>query len=168
MQTPDGIKIIPTVYQEVLALLKSDVLAAVEHLIAAERRLKMIYDDGTASMTYLRAQISVSGLTTAGIEGYLSHNKDAVIRFGLRFLGDQDATSDEQEYAEGEEQDPPGESEILGLSNGMGIKIAIYHNFLANRTPAEFIAFLKNRRIPKAAKFARDLVRVYGESQMLG
>jgi hypothetical protein len=165
MQTPDGIKIIPTVYQEVLALLKSDALAAVEHPIAAGRRLKMIYDDGTASMTYLRAEISVSGLTTAGIAEYLSHNQDVLIRFGLRFLGDKDATSDEQEYAEGEEQDPPGESEVLGFSNGMGIKIAIYHNFLTNRTPAEFLAFLKNRRIPKAATFARDLARVYVESQ---
>jgi hypothetical protein len=165
MQTPDGIKIIPTVYQEVLALLKSDTLAAVEHPIAARRHLKMIYDDGTASMTYLRAEISVSGLTTAGIEEYLSHHKDAVIRFGLRFLGDQNATSDEQEYAEGEDQDPPGESEILGLSNGMGIKVAIYHNFLTNRMPAEFLAFLKNRRIPNAAKFARDLDRIYSESQ---
>ncbi|HEY4258580.1 MAG TPA: hypothetical protein VGM98_00410 [Schlesneria sp.] len=116
MQTPDGIKIIPTVYQELLALLKSDVLAAIERPIAVGRRLKMIYDDGTASMTYLRAEISVSGLTTAGIQEYLSQNTDALIRFGLRFLGDQNATSDEQEYAEGEEQDPPGESEILGSS----------------------------------------------------
>jgi hypothetical protein len=165
MQTPDGIKIIPTVYQEVLALLKSDALVVVEHPIAAGRRLKLIYDDGTASMTYLRAEISVSGLTTADIAEYLSHNQDALIRFGLRFLGDQDATSDEQEYAEGEEQDPPGESEVLGLSNGMGIKIAIYHNFLTNRTPTEFVAFLKNRRIPKAATFAQHLARVYVESQ---
>lgn len=166
MKTPDGIQIIPTVYQEVLALLKSDVLAAVEQPIAAGRRLKMIYDDGTASMTYLRAQISVSGLTTADIAKYLSQNTDALIRFGLRFLGDHEATSDDQEYPEGEEQDPPGESEILGLSNGMGIKMAIYHNFLANRTLSELLAYLKNRRVPKAANFARDLIRVYGESRL--
>lgn len=146
-------------------MLKSDALSAVEQPIAAQRRLKIVYDDGTASTSHIRAEISVSGMTTAAIGEYLSHYQEAVIHFGVRFLGDQGATSDEQEYPVGEEQDPPGESEVLGLGNGFGIKIAIYHNFLANRPPAEFVAFLKNRRIPKAAKFARDLARVYGESQ---
>ena len=165
MQTPDGIKIIPTVYHEVMTLLGSEALAAVEVPIAARRHLKLIHDHGTASTTYIRAEISVSGLTSADLEQYLTLHKEEIIRFGVRFLGDQDATSEEQEYAEGEEQDPAEGSEVLGLGNGFGIKIAIYHNFLTNRTPPELLAFLKNRRIPKAATFARDLTRVYGESQ---
>lgn len=165
MQTPDGIKIIPTVYHEVVALLKSEALAAVELPIAARRRLKIIYDDGTASTTSIRADISVSGLTSAEIEQYLILHKEAVIRFGIRFFGDQSATSEEQEYAEGEEQDPAEGAQVLGLGNGIGIRMAIYHNFLTNRTPADLLAYLKNRRIPHAAKFAKDLARIYAESQ---
>ena len=163
MQTPDGIKIIPTVYHEVIALLKSEALAAVELPIAARRRLKIIYDDGTASTTYIRADISVSGLTSAELEQYLIRYKEAVVRFGIRFFGDQSATSDEQEYAEGEEQDPPEGAQLLGLGNGIGIRMAIYHNFLTNRTPADLLAYLKNRRTPHAAKFANDLARINSE-----
>ena len=165
MQTPEGITVISTSHQDVLALLKSDALSAVEKPIASQTGLNIIYDHGSASTSYTQAEISVCGMTTDQIEDYLTANRDSLIDFGVRFMSDEDATSDEQEYPEGGGGDPDGESETLGYGNGFGIKVAIYHNFLANRTPTEFRAFLKNRRIPKHTKFAKELARVFAESQ---
>ena len=81
-----------------------------------------------------------------------------MIAFGVRLLQE---TSDEEEYPEDEEQDPDEESETLGYANGFGIKYAIYHHFLANRSLSELRAFLKNRRIPKHTKFAKELQKVF-------
>jgi hypothetical protein len=161
MRTPEGITLVPTPYQDVVALLKSEALSAVEGPIAARCRMTIIYDGGSASTSYVQAEISVSGMTTRQIEDYLAANKESLIEFGVCFLQDPEATRDEQEYPEGEEQDPDEVIATLGYGNGFGIKVAIYHNFLANRTPAEFRAFLKNRRIPKHAKFAKELERVF-------
>lgn len=163
MQTPEGIIVLPTSYQAVLSLLKSTALGAVEEAIATRCGLRIIPGDGTASITYTQADISVSGLTTTQLEDYLTTNRNSLISFGARFLCDDDATSDDQEYPEGEEQEPDGESQERGHEVGFAIKIAIYHNFLANRTPAEFRVFLKNRRIPKHTKFAKELARIFDE-----
>ena len=165
MKTPQGITVIPTTYQDVAALLKSDALSVVEESIASKCGLKIICDYGTASTSYTQAEISVCGMNTDQIRDYLITNRESVINFGVLFMNDDEATSDEQEYPEGEEQDPDGESETLGYGNGFGIKVAIYHNFLANRTPAEFREFLKNRRIPRHTKFAKELARVFADSQ---
>jgi hypothetical protein len=80
-------------------------------------------------------------------------------------LSDRKAASDEQEYLEGEEQDQDEPGVSFGYANGFGAKCAIYHNFLANRAPSEFRAFLKNRRIPTHTKYAKELTRVFGEVQ---
>ena len=164
MQTPEGITVIPISFQDVGALLKSDELSAVEKEIASRCRLNIIYDRGSAGTSYTQAEISVCGMTVDQLTGYLADNKNSLIDFGVRFMSDEDATNDEQEYPEGEEQDPDGESEALGYGNGFGIKVAIYHNFLANRTAAEFRAFLKNQRIPKHTKFAKELARTFAGS----
>jgi hypothetical protein len=165
MQTPVGITVIPTSYPEVVALLKSAPLDAVERAIADRLRAKIIDHASAASISYTQGEISVSGMTVGQIEAYLAANRKPLIDFGVRFLGDQEATSDEQEYPTGEEQDQDQPGVDLGLARGFGIKIAIYHNFLANRAPAELRAFLKNRRIPRHAKFAKELERVFRASQ---
>ena len=161
MRTPERITVIPTLYHDVLSLLKSDTLASIEHAIATKCGLRIIFHDSTASTSHTQAEISVSGMTVGAIEEYLQKNRIPITAFGIHFLHDPDATSDEQEYPEGEEQDPNGESVTLGIGNGFAISYAIYHNFLANRPLAEFHAFLKNRRIPKHTKFAKALLRVY-------
>jgi hypothetical protein len=166
MKTPEGITVISTSHQDVLALVKSDALSSIEEAIASQTGLNIIYEYGSASISYTQAEVSVCGMTSQQINEYLTTNRDSLIDFGVRFMKDEDATSDEQEFSEGEEQDSVGESETLGYGNGFGIKIAIYHNFLANRTPNEFRAFLKNRRIPKHAKFAKELARIFAESQL--
>lgn len=163
MKTPEGITITPTTYQEVVSLLTSDELAAVECPIAERRRLRILRDLASTTTSYLQAEVSVSGLTVAEIRKYLALHRSSLIAFGVRFLGDGDATKEEQEYPEGEEQDPDGASETLGLGVGFGVKYAIYHNFLTNRSASDFRAFLKNRRIPKHTKFAKELVRVLAE-----
>lgn len=161
MRTPEGIKVIPAPYEDVLALLKSDALAAVEDVVAARCAIRTIDDHGAAQMSYMQAAISLSGMTTGQLENYLSTNQLAIITFCIRIINHTEATGDEQEYPEGEEQDPDEEIESLGYGNGFGLTCAIYHNFLANRTPAELRAFLKNRRIPKHTKFANELASMF-------
>jgi len=168
MQTPEGIPIIPASYPEIVALLQSDELAAVETPVAAHRHLRILRDLESSTTSSVQAEVSVSGMTVSDIRNYLVAHRDRLIAFGIRFLGDADATRDEQEYPEGEEQEADGESEVLGMGVGFGVKYAIFHNFLANRTPAEFRAFLKNRRIPKHTQFAKELARVFAASEAPG
>ena len=164
MKTPDSLTVAPTSYQHVVSLLKSDALSNVERPIASKCRLNITYDHGAASVSYTQAEISVCGMTTDELADYMTNNVDALIDFGVRFMNDEDSARDEQEYPDGEEQDPDGDSETVGYGNGFGIKVAIYHNFLSNRTPSEFRAYLKNRRIPKHTKFAKELARVFAGS----
>ena len=159
------IKVIPTAYDDVLALLHSETLRTVEQGIALEVGSRIVEDYSNVCTNYTRGDISVSGLTVAEIESLLIARRKEIVTFGIRFLRDQEASRDEEEYPDGEEQDPSETEELLGLGTGFGIKYAIFYNFLANRTPAEFRAYLKNRRVPHHAKFAKELRRVFDESQ---
>ncbi|MCC9602225.1 hypothetical protein LOC67_16845 [Stieleria sp. JC731] len=163
MKTSEGISITPTSYQEIVALLTSDELAAVECSIAEQCRLKIIRDLASTTTSHLQAEVSVSGMTIPEITHYLNLHRYQLVAFGIQLLGDKDASKEEQEYPDGEEQGLDGESETIGLAVGFGVKYTIYHNFLANRPAAEFRAFLKNRRIPKHTKFAKELERVFAE-----
>lgn len=158
------IKVIPTPYPEVLALLRSDALRAVEQPIAAAVGSRIV-EDFSSCTSYTQADISVSGMTVAEAEALLISHRDQIIKFGVRFLRDQAATDDTEEYPEGEEQAPSETVEVQGLCVGFGIGYAIFYNFLAHRTPAEFQAYLKNRRIPHRARFARELRRVFDFAQ---
>ena len=160
MPTPT-IKVIPTSYQEVIALLNSDALHAVEDSVAPQIGLNIIRDYSTASTQYTQAEISVSGMTVNEIEKFLVNNREVLITFGVQFLTDQEATKGEEEFPDGEEQDEAGESRVLGIGTGFGVKLAIYFNFLANRTPAEFRDYLQSQRIPHHARFAKELRRVF-------
>jgi hypothetical protein len=157
------IKVLPTPCEQVLALLHSDVLRGVEQAIAAQVSTHVVEDYSPASTSYTQAEASVSGLTVAEIEALLRAQRDQIISFGVQFLRDEEATRSDEEYPEGEEQEPPETAAVEGLGTGFGIKYAIYYNFLANRTQAELLAFLKNRRIPHHARFARDLRRVFDQ-----
>lgn len=162
---PDpAIKVIPTPYEDVLKLLHSDALRSVEQAIATAVRTPIVADYSNVCTNFTRADISVSGLTVGEIESLLVSRRHEIIAFGVAFLRDQDATRDEEEYPVGEEQEPPETNAVEGLGTGFGIKYAIFCNFLANRTPAEFRAYLKNRRIPHQARFAMDLRRVFDQA----
>jgi hypothetical protein len=160
-----AIKVIPTPYQEALALLRSDTLRMVEQAIADAIGSRIVEDYSTTSTSYTQADMSVSGMTIAQTEALLVTRREQIIKFGVAFLRDEAATDDTEEYPEGEEQDPSGTVEVHGHGIGFGIKVAIYYNFLAHRTPAEFQAYLKNRRIPHRARFARELRRVFDTVQ---
>jgi hypothetical protein len=155
-----AIKVIPTAYQDVLALMRSEALGAVEQPVAAAVGLRLLEDYATTIVSALQADLSVSGMTVADAEALLLTHRDRIIAFGIAFLRDKAATDDAEEYPEGEEQDPPGPGTVLGLSAGFGITHAIYFNFLTNRPAPDFRAYLKNRRIPHQAKFAKELRRL--------
>ena len=72
-----------------------------------------------------------------------------------------DSDDDDEEYPEGEEQDALRPAEFLGHGVGFGIVCAIHYNFLANRTPGDLRAYLKNRRVPHQARTAREMRRVF-------
>ena len=54
MQTPECITIIPTDQQEVIELLNSEALAAVEKPLATALKAEIIYDNSTASLSLIR------------------------------------------------------------------------------------------------------------------
>jgi len=166
MQTPECITIIPTDQQEVIELLNSEALAAVEKPLATALKAEIIYDNSTASLSLIRGEISVCGLTTGQLENHLLEQRDSVIRFATRLLQDEEANEDAEEYPEDEEPDPDDddEDEELGCANGFGITMAIYHNFLANRTTKDLRAYLKNRKIPQHTKFAKQLEEIFAET----
>ncbi len=160
-----AIKVIPTPYQEVLALLRSDTLRAVEQIIAAAVGSRIVEDYSSTWTSFTQADMSVSGMTVAETQSLLVAHRDQIIEFGVAFLRDEAAADDSEEFPEGQEQDPSETGAVHGLGVGFGIKYAIFYNFLAHRTPAELRAYLKNRRIPHHARFARDLRRVFDTLQ---
>lgn len=158
-----AIKVVPTPYQQVLALLHSDALRAVERAIASAVGSRIVEDYSSTCTSFAQADLSVSGLTVAEAEAVLATERDRLIAFGVAFLRDAAATAGGEEFAEGEE--PSEAVAVHGLGVGFGVNYAIYYNFLARRTPAEFQAYLKNRRVPHRARFARELRRVYAATQ---
>jgi hypothetical protein len=154
-----AIKVIPTPYQDVLALLHSDVLRTVEQAIATEVGKTIVEDYSVICTSYTQADMSVSGMTVAETEALLRVHRDGIIKFGIAFLRDEEATTRR------EAQDSSERVEVLGVGVGFGIKYAIYYNFLAHRSKAEFLAYLKNRRIGGPSRFARDLRRVFDSVQ---
>jgi len=159
-----AIKIIPTPYEDVLTLLHSESLRNVEQAIAGKLRMRIVEDYSNVCTNYTRSDISVSGMTVGEVDALLTSRRDEIVAFGIRLLKDQEATS-EEEFPEDEEQDQSEKKEVHGLGTGFGVKYAIFFNFLANRTSAEFRAYLKNRRIPNQAKFAKALRSVYEETR---
>jgi hypothetical protein len=136
-------------------------MRAIETDIAKAVGSRIIEDYSVTCTSYTQADMSVSGMSVADTEALLRSHRDQLTAFSIAFLGDEAASGVEEEYPEGEEQDPSEEGEVLGLAAGFGITYAIYYNFLAHRSPAEFQAYLKNRRIPHRAKYARELRRVF-------
>lgn len=160
-----AVKVIPTPYQQVLALLQSDALRAVEQPIAAAVGSRVVEDYSTACTSLTQSDLSVSGLTVAEAEALLVAERERLIRFGVAFLRDEAATAGGEEFPPGQEAEPSETVESHWLGVGFGVKYAIYYNFLARRTQAEFQAYLKNRRVPHRARFARELRRVFAALQ---
>jgi len=163
-RTPEGIILVPAEYQEVLALLQSPALAAVEQAVADGCGLRILDKVESVIVNYIQGNISVCGLTPRQLEEYLTTHRDALIAFSIRFVNDREMERNEEEFAEGEEQDPAEHVETLGYPVGFGVGYAIYHHFLTQRSAPDFRAYLKNRRMPKAAKFVKDLARVLREA----
>lgn len=163
-----SIKLTPTPFSDVVALLKSEALRVIEEPIAADLRMKIVYDFTSSSVSITQAWVSVCGMSCQDIEKFLAEQYDALLRFGIAHQRYQLGVPDEQEYPAGEEPGPDELDEtveIHGLANGFGVKIATQYNFLANRSPAELRDFLENRRIPRAAKYAREMRRVFDQTQ---
>src|SRR5882724_8623516 len=95
------INVIPTAYDEVLALLHSEAVRTVEQAIASEVGSRIVEDYSNICTNYTRGDISVSGLTVAEIESLLIARREEIVAFGIRFLRDQEASRDEEEYPEG-------------------------------------------------------------------
>jgi hypothetical protein len=161
-----SIKVIPTPFLEVVAVLQSPSLNRVEEAIAAAIGQPILREYSSVSVSPTQAAMSVSGMSLGEIQKLLDDHQDALIVFGTRFAQDAEATKVEEEYPEGEEpddEDDDSNSVTLGMGTGFGVVYAIYYKFLANRPPKEFRDYLKNRRIPHHAKFAKELRRVFHE-----
>ena len=152
-------------YRQVIQLLESDALRSVEEPIAAAHRLKILADNSTVRVNRTTAELSVCGMTINEIKDCLLTNREAIIELALQIKNK--GTDDREEYPEGEEEEE-GDNQsgtVLGMSRGFGLLFAIYYDFLSRRTGKEFRAFLKNRRIPRHTKYAKELEVLFGELQ---
>lgn len=136
-----AIRIIPTEYHEVLALLRSETLRSLEEEIAAAAGYSIREDYSSVCTSHRQADMSVSGLTASEIAALLAASREQIVRFAIACLRGSVVAR--------------GERPVLGA--GFGISHAIQFNFLVHRTPAEFRAYLKNRRTPNAARVIREL-----------
>lgn len=151
-------------HNDVLALLLSGALADVESAIADRTQNTICRDYLKTTARLTQAEISLSGLSVDEISSILRDQHDSVIEFGIRFLQDEAATEDTQEYPEGEEPDPEDVDRVVanqGLGVGFGVTYAIYWHFLTNQAAKDFTEFLQKRRIPGARKFTTDLRRIH-------
>ena len=141
---------VATSLQDVIALLESDTLAAVENAIAIHVGERVNRDHLHITASLMQGEISLSGLASDTVAAMLRDRHDSIVAFGVRFLSD----------------DPDDVDEVVekeGLGVGFGITCAIYLHFLETYTSIELTEFLKKRRIPGARKFAADLRRVHAE-----
>jgi hypothetical protein len=148
-----------------MALLRSEVLGAVEQAIATEVGMRVVEDFSAACTAYTMTEMSVSGMSVAETEALLVAHRDGIIRFGIAFLRHEAAKSNSGGQPQDDEEAESETVEVRGLGVGFGIKYAIYYNFLARRKPAEFRAFLKHRRISRHAKRAQELRQVFDSVQ---
>jgi len=149
---------------EVKQLLASPELAAVEEAIAARAGQRVHRDSVDVTYTYTQIELGFTPLTADEVSRRLREERDGLVEFGVAFLADPEATESTDEFPPGEEPGPGDEGETiaeLGLGCGFGITYLIYLYFLRERPRPEFTTYLKKRRIPFAAKFARDPRRVY-------
>jgi hypothetical protein len=150
--------------QQAKQLLLSPELAAVEDAVAAQVGLRLIRD--LAVTTYGPVEIDV-GFTPLAFDDVLQRlraDRDLLIRFRVAFLNDPFSKDEREEYPPGEEPDPedlPKTIEMLGLGTGFGITDVVRTYYLRERPKADFTAYLKKKRTPHAAKFARELRRIF-------
>jgi len=149
---------------EVQLLLESSKLEHIENEIASQVNSYVNRDYLSFMVNGAVKQLKHACLNTKDIMAILSEQAELLIQFGVAFLHDEEATSDEEEYPQGEELDEDDKSETVsehGIGIGFGITYAIYLNYLQKNTKQEFVKYLKAERIPYAAKFASELKRVY-------
>ena len=155
-----AIRVIPTPFHDVLALLHSPALRAVEQAIVAKTGSRIVEDYSVTRTSMTQADLSVSGMTVAEAESLLITHRDRIIAFGVALAPD-DSTDHDGEFPEDEEQDASEPVEVLGMAVGFSVGLAITYNFLANRTASDYLAYLKNRLVPHQARTARELRRVF-------
>ena len=87
---------------------------------------------------------------------------ERVIRFGMRWYADCNKHEYGEEWnpEEGDQQDKDRKSKVVGMSGGflMGYTFLLLY---ARHKPELLTAYIKRRRIPHAAKVAKDVKRVY-------
>lgn len=158
--TPEGITVTPVEFHDVIEILNSDALKAVEEPIAAACGFMILRDSMPILISEAQGELSVCGMSVEEFKKYLAENQSSIVEFALCLLNDKTEIP-VQEFPESEEQDPSEEGQVLGICNGFGITRTIWHQFVSRRSPKELRAFLKNRRIPHHTKYAKQLESIY-------
>ena len=155
----------PNEFAEAGELLKSDALRAVSAAIAAARELSVVDSNPVATLGSTMNDLWLAKLTPADAGRLLEQDKDLITRLAVRHatITTQDPLRDDGKFAPGEEQDPAGPAQLLGLGPDVGVTWAIYLHFLRDRTPTELRSYLKKRGSRTAASFVRELTRAYAD-----
>jgi hypothetical protein len=150
--------------QEVKELLASPELASVEEAIAREDGTRVSHEHVNVTYNYTQIELGFTPFTPEEVRARLRADRDLLVRFGVAFLRDRAKAEWVEEYAPGEEPDAddrPRVVKVHDLACGVGITYLIYVYFLRDRPRAEFMDYLKKRRTPAAAAYARDVRRVF-------
>jgi hypothetical protein len=96
------------------------------------------------------------------LHALLLQEPETVIRFGMRWYADCNKHEYGEEWnpEEGDQQDKDRESKVVGMSGGflMGYTFLLLY---ARHKPELLTGYIKRRRIPHAARVAKDVQRVY-------
>jgi hypothetical protein len=145
-------------FSDVDALLAMPELHEVEARIAFELNLKIVPLNSTTKRMLL-AEISQAGLPVSEIKHIIAGEDQRLVNFAVRHNTLSDLNhSGEFDPHEGD-RCCDSNSKIIGLSEGCSVGYAILLQY-AKLGRTELIAFLKNRRIPRAATTADEIIKL--------
>ena len=142
-------------FSDVDALLAMPELHEVEARIAIELNLKIVPLNSTTKRMLL-VEISQAGLPVSEIKHIIAGEEQRLVNFAVRHntLSDLNHSSEFDPHEATKAATP---TKIIGLSEGCSVGYAILLQY-ANLGRTELIAFLKNRRIPRAATAADEII----------
>ncbi|MFP4544916.1 MAG: hypothetical protein ACLFQU_11840 [Candidatus Kapaibacterium sp.] len=111
----------------------------IENTIANEVGCDIYKDDVSILLELIVKEIKCSGLSIKKIENYIYENKEIIISFGIKLIGNRSP-----EF----------------LSTGIAITYSIYLIYLEEKSEKQLLEYIRKRRIPNAESFLKQLLSI--------
>jgi hypothetical protein len=143
--------------------LASEEIGFVENQIAEATNRFVNKEHLDFTVDIVKRDVSNSDFDFMTITKLISNSSDSLIKFGTLLINNTKTDKIEEEYPVGEEPEEHGKSVVIkdeGLGIGFSIQYAIYYLYLISRRIEDLKGYLKKSRIPKADKFAKELIEI--------